>query len=143
MIRIEDTVDVRMPADEAFAYLTDFRNLPQWDPGIAAVTLTSGAEVREDARFDVTALFFGRRVPMRYRVSKYDTNARHAVLAGESDTVFATDRITVTEATGGARVLWQAEFVLRGPFGLLERVSRPVFERYAKKALDGLRRKLG
>ena len=143
MIRIEDTVDVRMPADEAFAYLTDFRNLPQWDPGIAAVTLTSGAEVGEGARFDVTALFFGRRVPMRYRVSKYETKARHAVLDGESDTVFATDRITVTEAKGGARVLWQAEFVLRGPFGLLERVSRPVFARYAKKALDGLRQKLG
>ena len=35
MIRLQETIEVARPIDEAFFYASDFSNIAQWDPGVA------------------------------------------------------------------------------------------------------------
>lgn len=143
MIQVEDRVPVRLGADEAFAYLADFTHLPEWDPGIARVRRLDGGPLKIGARFEVVARFLGRDVPMTYELVRHDPATRQAVLEGRGDGVRAVDRITLTPKGAGAEVHWQADFELLGAGRLFEPVSRPLFHRLARKAMDGLRRKLG
>lgn len=138
MIQIEETVELRRGADEVFLFLADFRNLPRWDPGIAEASLDGGS-LAEGAMFSVVARFFGRRVPMRYRMVRFDAASRVAELRGEADGVFATDRIQVSGDGARASVRWQADFELRGPLRWVEPLTGGLFSRLGRKAMDGMR----
>ena len=37
MIRLQETIEVARPIDEVFAYASNFGNIAQWDPGVAAI----------------------------------------------------------------------------------------------------------
>ncbi len=142
MITVEDRVRVGASPEEAFAFLADFRNLPRWDVGIASASLAKPAgerEVEVGAEYKVVARFLGQRVPMRYRVVRYDAERGVAELHAKTPTVIAKDFITVSERPGGAEIHWRAEFTMRGPLRLSEAVMRPVFQRLADKAMQGLR----
>lgn len=143
MIQVEDRIPVRLGPDEALAYLADFTHLPEWDPGIARVRRLDDGPLTVGARFEVVARFLGREVPMTYELVQLDPEGRRAELAGRGDGVRAVDRITLTPKGAVAEVHWQADFVLLGAGRLFEPFSRPLFQRLARKAMDGLRRKLG
>lgn len=145
MIRVQDVVPIRVGADEAFTYLADFAHLPEWDPGIARARRTDAGAgpIAVGARFEVVARFLGRDVPMQYEVTRYDAASRQAELVGTADGLRATDRITVSARGEGAEVHWQAEFEFRGAGRLVSPLMRPLFARLARKAMAGLRRKLG
>lgn len=143
MIRVEARVPIREDATKALTYLADFRNLPAWDPGIAEVEQLQGDGPREGARYRVVARFLGARVPMRYRTTRFDPSAGVAEIRGETPTLIAIDRITVRPVGSGAEVHWQADFTMKGPMRLLAPVMKPLFDRLGRKAMDGLRAKLG
>ncbi|MCB9604680.1 MAG: SRPBCC family protein [Sandaracinus sp.] len=147
MIRVEGRVRVREEASRALTYLADFRHLPQWDPGIAEVRQLGGDGPAEGAVYRVVARFLGARIPMRYRTTHFDPEAGVAEIRGETPTLIAVDRITVRplvgEGSAEAEVFWQADFTMKGPARLAERWMKPLFDRLGRKAMDGLRAKLG
>jgi hypothetical protein len=158
-MKVEDRVLVRRSADEAFLYLADFARLPEWDPGIVrSRRVDGGATVSvpeapatgplvTGARFEVVARFFGRDVPMAYELVRFDSVTREAELVGTAPGIRATDWISVRPVgePGEARaeVHWRAEFLLSGTSRLFGPLMRPLFSRLARKAMDGLRAKLG
>ena len=145
MIRVEGRVRVREEASRALTYLADFRHLPQWDPGIAEVQQLGGAGPAEGATYRVVARFLGARIPMRDRTTHFDPKAGVAEIRGETPTLIAVDRITVRPLAGPeeAEVHWQADFTMKGPARLTERWMKPLFDRLGRRAMDGLRAKLG
>lgn len=143
MIRVEDRVSLRLQADEAFATLTDFTRLPEWDPGIARVTRCDSGPLRLGSTFDVVARFAGRDVPMRYEVEAFDPALREATLVGRASGIRATDFIHVLPRGDHSEVHWRAEFQLLGARRLLAPLMRPLFHRLAAKAMNGLRAHLG
>lgn len=152
MIRVEARVRIHKEATRALVYLADFRNLPSWDPGIAEVEQLGGDGPAEGASYRVVARFLGARVPMRYRTVRFDPVSGVAEIRGETLTLIAVDRITVrpvgssgrgTNGSEEAEVHWQADFTMKGPMRLAEPVMKPLFDRLGRKAMDGLRAKLG
>lgn len=143
MMRVEDRVQLRKDADEAFAYLADFTNLPKWDPGIARVVRRDAGPLRVGASFDVVARFAGQEVPMRYEMTEYDVTLRKATLVGTANGTRATDFIHVMPRGVHSEVHWQAEFQMLGARRLLSPFLRPLFHRLAAKAMGGLRAHLG
>jgi len=143
MIQVQDRVQLRLSPSEAFAFLSDFTHLPEWDPGIARAARGEAGPLKVGATFNVVARFAWREVPMVYTVEAFDTEQRKATLAGRADGIVATDFIHVYERGEGSEVHWRAEFQFLGLRRLLEPFSRPLFNRLAKKAMTGLRRHLG
>src|SRR3990172_5883183 len=105
MARYTTSVQSPKPAEEAFAYLSDFSTTAEWDPGVAEAECLTAGPLGEGSEFRVVAEFMGRKVPLTYVVTEYEPPTR-IVLRGESSTVVSLDEITVDPANGGALVTY-------------------------------------
>jgi carbon monoxide dehydrogenase subunit G len=135
-IRIEETVVTRRPRPEVFGYVADFKKVAEWDPGIRSSTRVFG-DGGVGTRYEVEATFAGRVVPMTYEVIEHEEPER-IVLHGTAPTAEATDDIRFEDDDGGTRIVYRAEFVLKGALRLLGPLLRPIFTRLGTKAMAGL-----
>lgn len=141
MTTISKSVFVARPADEVFAYLADFSNTAEWDPGVVEAHRTSSGPVGFGSTFDLVTLFRGRRVPVSYEVTAYEPSNR-VVLVGRNKSFVGTDDIGVSREGSGTRVTWNAEFQMKGLAKLLQPFLSGVFEKLSAEAMDGLDAKL-
>lgn len=140
MIRLDRTVDLEAPLEDVFAFVGEFANVSRWDPGVESSHKTSAGPTGVGTAYRVVARFLGVSTPMVYRVVAWSPPAM-VELHGETSTVRAVDRISVSAAGAGrTRVRYEAEFGFRGPLRLLEPLLRPVFERIGDVAMGGLAR---
>ena len=63
-------------------------------------------------------------------------------LAGQNASVISTDRITIAEVLGGARIDYDAELRLKGRLKIADRLLMLAFRRLGDNALAGLGRAL-
>jgi carbon monoxide dehydrogenase subunit G len=141
MITIQGTVITARTRPDVFAYVADFSKVSEWDPGIAASRRVAG-EGGAGTRYEVEATFAGRVVPMVYEVAEHTPPSR-IVLRGAAATVDAVDDIRFEETEGGGtRVVYRADFTLKGPLRFFALPMRPLFARLGRKAIGGLDRAL-
>jgi carbon monoxide dehydrogenase subunit G len=138
---VSKSVFISRPPAEVFAYLADFANTAEWDPGIVEATQTSEGDVGLGATFDLVSLFLGRRVPVTYQITEYDPPQR-AVIVGRAKNFTGTDTITVSADGDRSRVGWSANFEMRGLGRLIEPFLKGTFEKLSDKAMEGLRQTL-
>jgi carbon monoxide dehydrogenase subunit G len=141
--RLERTISVPGEPDAVFAYLADFTNTAEWDPGTVEATQVGDGPVGIGTRFHVIAEFKGRRIPLDYEVKVYDP-PRRVVLVGRSERFKSTDDLTVTPAADGfVRIGYVAEFELRGLLRFAEPFLKGQFNKLADDAVAGLEKALG
>jgi NAD(P)-dependent dehydrogenase (short-subunit alcohol dehydrogenase family) len=99
MTRLQETIEVPRPIEEAFHYTSNFANIEQWDPGVSeSFKLTSGP-VGVGTSFRVTVSFGPTNTPMEYTVTKYEP-PYGIILEGEGGSIQAVDDIRFTEMRG-------------------------------------------
>jgi uncharacterized protein YndB with AHSA1/START domain len=140
MITITETVTTAKPRSEVFAYLADFTSVSEWDPGITAADRTSG-DGGVGSIYEVVATFSGREIPMNYEVLEVAPPER-VVLRGSASSVEALDTIECFDHDGGTRVVYSADFRLKGMMRLAEPFLRGTFRRLGRAAIGGLDRVL-
>jgi carbon monoxide dehydrogenase subunit G len=140
MIRIQGTVSTPKPPEDVFAYVSDFTTVTEWDPGIASSERTSG-DGGTGTTYDVVAVFRGRSVPMTYEVADHRPPER-IMLRAAASSVDALDTIEFFPDGAGTRVVYTAEFRMKGLLRFAEPFMRGMFDTLGKKAIDGLRSKL-
>lgn len=126
-----------MPAGAAFAYLSDFANAAEWDPGIAEARRLTPAPTEVGSRFEVVALFRGRRQRFEYVVTELEDGSRIA-LRGEGEKALSDDVVTVAAGVTGTRVTYEADLRLKGVYRLAEPFLRSTFRQMGDDALEGL-----
>jgi NAD(P)-dependent dehydrogenase (short-subunit alcohol dehydrogenase family)/carbon monoxide dehydrogenase subunit G len=142
MIRLQETIEVARPAEEAFAYVSDFGNIEQWDPGVAASRKVGRGAVGVGTEFELAVRFGPLRVPMRYVIRVLDSPHR-VVLEGNSDSVRALDDIRFTATATGTRIAYTADISFSGAIGRIEPWMKRGLVRVGKKAVRGLGAALG
>ncbi|MFM6851788.1 MAG: SRPBCC family protein [Terrabacter sp.] len=148
------TVTVEHPVDRVFAYLSDFTNTNDWDPGTVRTERVSG-EGGVGTRYHNTSKFLGRETELDYLVTEHVPGEKVA-LRGENATVVAHDTMTfVRTVTGngsapgspgsgtGTTVTYRAEFEFKGVAKLVAPLFAPAFKKLGDEAEQGLRRALG
>jgi carbon monoxide dehydrogenase subunit G len=140
-VRYRREIEVALAPDDVFAYLSDFANAAEWDPGIVEARRLTPAPTAAGSRFEVTALFRGRRQRFEYVVTEYEQGTRVA-LRGEGEKAVSDDVITVTASEGGTRVSYEADLRLKGVYRVAEPFLGSTFERMGDAALDGLAARL-
>ena len=137
MISIQEITSTPRPRPEVFAYVADFSRVAEWDPGIASARRVAG-EGGVGTRYEVEATFVGRLVPMTYEVVEFSPPDR-IVLRGAAATLDAVDDIRFEELEGGGtRVVYRADFTLKGPLRFFAPAMRPLFGRLGRRAVGGL-----
>ena len=95
----EETIEVEVPREEAFAYVADFTTAAEWDPGIRSSKRLDEEPTRVGSAFEVVAEFRGKPQTFRYEVLELDPD-RRIVIRGESEKAISDDTITFADADG-------------------------------------------
>ena len=140
-MRYAREIEVPRPVDETFAYLADFSNAAEWDPGVAEARRLTPGPTSVGSRFELIGLFRGKRQRFDYVVNEYDDGKRIA-LHGEGAKALSDDVITVAASEGGTRVGYEADIRLKGVYRVAEPFLHSTFRRMGDDALDGLAARL-
>lgn len=70
MIDIMETIEVARPADEVFAYLSDFANNPRWQDGMVSAAFTTEPPLRVGSEYDQEARFMGKKIISHFRITE-------------------------------------------------------------------------
>ena len=67
MTRLNERIHTPLPIEDAFAYLADFANSEEWDPGVATAERIGSGEVGVGTRYRLGVRQGDRVAPMEYR----------------------------------------------------------------------------
>ena len=136
------TVDSPRGPDDVFAYLSDFSTTQEWDPGVAEAERLDEGEIVVGSRVRLVADFMGRKTPLVYEVTAIDP-PNLITLRGENGNVVSLDTMTFEPtASGGTRIVYDADLTLKGPMRIADPLLKLVFNRIGDHAVEGLRAEL-
>jgi len=141
MARYVTTLRTDLSPSEAFAFVADLANLPQWDPGVKAAKQVRGDGPGPDATYKVT-LANPPLMTLTYTTTSVDREALTTTLVATQPWFRSVDTITVSPAGDGADVTYDAHLELRGPLALGDACLGRVFKRIGDRATAGLTRAL-
>jgi carbon monoxide dehydrogenase subunit G len=140
-MRYRREIEVTAAPDATFAYLSDFANTAEWDPGIAEARRLTPPPTAVGSRFEIIALFRGRHQRFEYVVTELSDGSRIA-LRGDGEKACSDDVISVAASGSGTRVTYEADLRLKGLYRVAEPFLRSTFRRMGDDALDGLASRL-
>ena len=127
-----------MPPTEAFAYMADLRNFPEWDPGVDRVEQVEGDGAGLGAAFDVAVKMPGRTMTLRYDTVAFDDTSNTMTAIAENALMISEDTITVEADGNGSIVTYDAELRLKGLLGLCDPLLGLTFNQIGGRAAAGL-----
>jgi len=139
--RLEETLTTELPADEAFAFVADFANAEQWDPGVAWSRAVTNGPPEVGSRY-LLGVRIGRGVTeMEYDITVLEPG-RRVVLNGRGGQVSAVDDIRFEPLVTGTRIDYRADIELHGWLRLMAPFAGRAFGSVARNARNGMRRAL-
>ena len=146
MTVLREQIDTTLPPGEAFAFVADFENAAEWDPGVATsrrVVTASGARepVGVGSRYELGVRMAGRVAPMEYVVRTWEPPQR-VVLMGSGSGVEAVDDIRFSATPDGTRIDYTADIRLRGLMRIFAPFAGGALRSVARNARDGMQRTL-
>ena len=139
------SVTVARPLDEVFAYLSDFTNTNDWDPGTVRTERVSG-DGGLGSRYHNVSKFLGRETELDYLVIEHVPGERFA-LRGENATVVANDTMTFmrshTAEGEGTTVTYHAAFEFKGVAKFIAPLLAPALKKLGDEAETGMHDALG
>lgn len=141
MAILRERIETALPLDDAFAFVADFANSAQWDPGVASAERTDAGPLGVGASYRLGIRRGGRVAPMDYQVTAFEP-LRRVVLAGRGSGVDAEDEIVFEATPTGTRIDYTADIRLRGVMRLATPFAGGALARIARDARDGMQREL-
>ena len=74
MARIEETVEIKCPADKVFAYVADAKSWPKWQLSMLEAKQMSSGEMGVGTTFGGVNKVMGRRMAWTSKVTEYERN---------------------------------------------------------------------
>src|SRR4249919_2280575 len=141
MTILHERIETTLPIDATFAYVADFENADEWDPGVATAQRLDSGPVRVGTRYRLGVRIGGRVAPMEYRISIFEPSTR-VVLVGSGSGVSAVDDIRFERIDGRTRIDYTADITLDGARRLIQPFLGRAFASIGRNAADGMKRTL-
>lgn len=129
MPTVERTFPVAPPPAEVIAYLKDFANAEEWDPGTESCTQTSPGPVAVGTRWHNVSKIAGVKAELDYELTELGDD--HLVLVGTNESATSTDTISVRPSGTGSEVTYRAELEMKGAAALMAPAMKVIFEKLA------------
>ncbi len=135
IVTLDETIEVKRPLNEVFAYVSEFSRIEEWDPAVASATrLTAGAPgVGSEYRIDMKAGF-----SLHYRVIEFERDKR-MLMDVESRFFTAREEIHFSSTDDGSQVRYIARFDFPAPLATLNRLYPAAMDRVGQSAMAGLK----
>jgi carbon monoxide dehydrogenase subunit G len=138
MTTVSRTFDVRPAPDLVIAYLKDFGNAEDWDPGTESCTRLDSGPVQVGSRWHNTSKIAGVTTELEYTLEQLTDDT--IVLVGRNDTATSTDTITVVPSPDGpgSRITYEAVIELSGAAKVADPIMKVVFEKIGSDTEDDM-----
>lgn len=121
---------------EVFDYLSDFRTVAEWDPGVVSSELIGDAP-GEGAEYDVMTSNGGREMLFRYRTTAYQRPSGFTV-RGRRAPFTSLDTVSIRPEAGRTEVVYDARLLLTFPLSLADPLLAKTFRSIGDAAAAGL-----
>jgi len=138
MPRIEESVEIRRPADEVFAYTTDAKNWPKWQSTIPEAEQTSPGPVGVDTTFKGTIRMMGLSMKWTARATEFEANRRFGKTIA-CGSITNEQQNTYESKDGGTRFTIAYDMKVAGLMKLFSPMIASAMRGGLKKALDNLK----
>ena len=137
-MKVQRTIRVNRPQAAVVAYLADFGNTVQWDPGTISCTRTDQGPVRVGATWRNVSNFNGRTTELDYRLERMEP--ARLTFAGHNKQATATDDLTFATGTDAdsTTITYNAEITFNGLLRLATPFVRGGFEKLADEVETSL-----
>lgn len=135
-MKIQRTVETTAAPGPVFAYLSDFTNTTEWDPGTITTERVEGDGGVGTVYHNVSE-FNGNKSELRYEVVDLVTD-RKIALKGEGKSVHADDTMELAPSGTGTRVTYTADIRFKGLLKVAEPFLGKAFKKLGDEAEDGL-----
>jgi uncharacterized membrane protein len=132
MTRVDIAVTVARPADEAFAWLSDFTKAPQWQSGVVEAHFTSAPPLRLGSTYTQRSRFLSRDIVFNFEIIGYEPGRRI-----EFQTVSGTFPVHIerwVEPVAAGAII---HALIRGDASGLYRLAAPVLDRLTQRQIEG------
>ena len=138
IITLDKTIEVSRKLHEAFAYVSNFSCIEQWDPGVSRASKLSSGKPGVGGRYqiDMKAGF-----TLYYEVIEFEVNKR-MLMAVDSKLFKAIEEIIFTTTDTGTEIRYIANFDFPAPIATISRLNPVVMDWVGNTALEGLRKAL-
>ncbi len=136
-MKLRRSVETPASPGVVFAYLSDFTNTNEWDPGTVHTELVSG-DGGLGTKYHNTSKFMGRETELTYEVVEHRPDTLFA-LRGENKSVVANDSMEIAAQGAGSRVTYTADFEFKGLGKLIAPLLAPGLKKLGDEAEHGLR----
>lgn len=137
MITVTGSVETKLSAGKAFAFMSEFENTSKWDPSTPVMDKLTPGPVAVGHRYHAESEFRGKRQSLEYEVIELTEN--HIKLRGENKSVTAFDSVDVSPSGTGSVVKYTAEFNIKGPAKIIQPLLKPAFMQLRDPAINGIR----
>jgi uncharacterized membrane protein len=138
MPRIEESVEIRRPADEVFAYTTDAKNWPKWQSTMPEAEQTSPGPVGVDTTFKGTIRMMGLSMKWTARATEFEANRRFGKTIA-CGSITNEQHNTYESKDGGTRFTIAYDMKVAGLMKLFSPMIVSAMRGGLKKALDNLK----
>ena len=138
---LREQIETTLPVDEAFAFVADFANSKDWDPGVATSEPLDPGPVAVGSRYRLGIRRGDGVASMEYVVTALEP-LRRVVLAGEGSGVSAVDDIRFEATANGTRIDYMADIRLRGVRRLAAPFAGGAIAKIVRQGRDGMQRAL-
>ncbi len=140
-MHVERTFTVSVPIEAVFAYLSDFENTEEWDPGTVS-TKRTGGDGGLGTTYANKSEFMGRETELDYETIAYDEPTFFAC-RGRNKTATATDTMTFTRDFDRTQIHYRADFEFHGLVKLIAPlVVKPKLDSLADETVEQIEKTL-
>jgi hypothetical protein len=100
------------PPDRVYAFLADFENAEEWDPGTVECRRLEG-DGGVGTRYRNVSSFLGRKTTLEYVTTELEP-ARFVHFTGHNEQFTGHDRLRLEASGAGTQVTYDAEFAFHG-----------------------------
>jgi uncharacterized protein YndB with AHSA1/START domain len=138
MARIEESMEIKRPADKVFAYMTDVKTWPRWDSGLLEAEQTSPGQMGIGTTLGGDMRAMGRRMAWTAKVTEYEPNKKWGG-AVSFPSMLLEEHVIFDSIEGGTKLTRVYDVQLGGLLKLFAPMVVSSMRRGSKKSLSNLK----
>jgi hypothetical protein len=131
MIQVETGVQIQLPSDIVFAYISNFELNPTWQSGMVEAKFMSEPPLRVGSTYEQVSKFLGRKIVSEFEVIAFEPG--HMVKATTTSGSFPITFTRTVESEGdGCRV----SAVIEGDASGFFKLAEPIMAHLVQNSVD-------
>lgn len=119
MIKVEESITIRRPVEEVFAFVADQTNSPCWQSGLLEVRRVTDEPIGLGTKHTAVRKFMGRRLEATNEYVVYEPN-KEVTFKGTANSADFTHSYLTESTVEGTKLTSRMEMHPKGLFGLAE-----------------------